>query len=525
MTGASGVPLVVEPAVPVELAAPGAAGLPAEVAGQVTGMVATRLTSLGERLGLALTPAVTLTEAEPGGRITVTVNGRNCWYPAGLPASLLGYLGVSASPQDLLAELLPEARQPGDPASVLAGNYLGLLAGQALEARPSLLVPSGGVRAPEGAQVDPLVFESVVRDLLDLGLFAGDPDQVADAVRAAPFGADAAEQLAAARALPYWLVLVAPDYLRELTLSEVASGAGFIAELRRAAAFDLGMPLPDFRLQADPTLLEGSFRFRVNLTMTVPVRGVPADRVFAFGPGAEQLIDATAVGEQMSGQPGVLLPASRRPELEPLGLTALTPSDFLAVCLYWVLRGQLARLVDTNRVSAALDHLAQWRPAQAAMARKVLPAATLTRSLRELAEEGVPVRNLALITDLMLEHQACEVTTDRLAWIRAGLAETIAGACASGFRQLAPLELREETQALAVTWLESGEQDTARAAFLKSFAAALEHGQGLLVLAAPGARRAVYLAARDEYPGIAVISRAEVPPGYTVTVPTAPAER
>jgi hypothetical protein len=516
---------VVEPAVPVRLEVRGAGDLTSEVTGFVTREIAAQVREFGAVLGLALEPAVTLAEAGAGGgdKVTIRVNGQIVGYPAGLPVSLRVYLGgfELGSAEHAIGQWLAGARDPGDAQATLAGSYLGLLAVHAIEGRPSVLLPESGVRVPGGSATDARAFEQAQRALLDLGLYAGEPDEIAAAVRAASSGTDAAERLAADRSVTDWLVLVNAGYLKELSLSDISNSAAFIASWRQEVAYDLGMPLPAFRFQADAELPAGCFRFRLNEMTTAPLRGIPADQVLLVGPGTGEISGAVPVKEHLLGPAAALLPAALLSQAQRPDVALFAPPDYLAACLYWVLGCHTGRLVDLNRVSAGLDHLAEWRPAQAAMVRRTLPQAGLTRLLRELVGESVPVRNLTLIADLMLEYEVRAPDRDRLAWVRTGLAETIGAKVSSGFRQVTFAELPADIQELAVAWLESGGKDDAtRTAFLEKFTEALRAASFYPLLASAAARRAVYLAARDEYPYLVVVAPEELPADFEVNVLT-----
>ena len=422
-----------------------------------------------------------------------------------------------------MARFAGGSARPGgsdSPAASLAAEYLGLLTAGAIEIQPSVLLSEGRLSASGADELAPPRYEDVIRGLLDLGLPAGEPEQVATAVHGKPDVAAAVEQLAADQSQQEWVVLVEPGYLRDLTLSHTAEQAAAAGVALNITGYDLGLPLPTFRVEADPLLRGGCFRFLINRTTTPPVRGVPVDHLLVTGATSGQLAGGTETRECVFGAQSVLVPAVQRSVADELGLTAWDASTYLGLCLYWAVRRRARRLVDNVRVAAGLDHLGQQRPVQAGLARRQIPLPVLTRVLRELTEEYVPIRNLAAIVDLLLEYEACAVPErpSRLAWTRAGMQETIAAEFASGFRSITIQELPLDAQRLAVNWMSSGgTDDLTRERFLAALRTVVSVVPGAPMLVAGEARRAVYLAARAEFPDLRVLTAAELPPDFEVS--------
>lgn len=508
------------PLVTIRLDAPGITAVPAEVADRFRREVATAVTAVAGTLGLAIAPIVELADSASDD-VLVIVNGSRCRYPPDLAKNVHTYLTGFAAAEKFYGRLrswISAALDLQCGETALAAEYLALLTVQAIEARASVLLTAEPPAESGGDDNEKARCLTVQRRLLDLGLPAGDVDEIRAALRENDDVDDAAEQLIAERAPDEWAVLVAPGYLRELSLADIADPGKVTRYFLGELANDLPFPLPGLHLLSDPDLRDGCFRFRINKTTTVPILGVPADRILLYGATPEQLAEQAPILDPIATYHGVLVLATGQEDLTARGFLPCTPPVYLGINLDWAIRRRAGRLVNVARVSAALEQLQRQRPAQVLMARQRLRLATMTGILRALADEGLPTKDLPAILDRMLEYdfRGQDAHIDRLAWTRSGMQEIIGAAFSTGFRRIRIRELAPHTQASAVSWLAAGgTDDSVQEDLLSALRAVAGADVTVPVLVADEARVATWLAARGEFPDLRLLGATELPVDFT----------
>jgi len=501
---------------PVLLEVPGAAALQREVADLIAREVAAAVTVFARALDLRVTPVVQVADSG-NDDLRVSVNGHPCPYPEELIPILYTYLTGFGTRESFSGRLRAWVESAGDlrgTAAALACEYLALLAVHAIDEQPSVLLPT---KLPAAAGVnddDAPACLQILRQLLDLGLPAGNPAAVVSTLRDSTSLDEAAERLIAERSPGQCTVLIAPGYLRELSLSDIRQpkeGARYDVDHLTG---DLGVHIPQVRLQGDEGLRDGCFRFQINQTVGPPVRGLPLDRVMLIG-------DASELTAQVAGLDSIatyicpLIPSDAAESFAERGISGVKPHEYLRFTLSWTLQRRAARLVNTARLSDALDQMKRLRPVQARIARSQLRLEAIAGVLRGLADEGVPIRDLPLILDRLLELEVspAEGRTDALSWVRQGMTESIGAQCANGFRAITVRPLTPEIQALAIAWAAS---DDARADFLSALRTSISADASVPVLVADEARRATRLAARAEFPDLRILTAEELPANFTI---------
>lgn len=505
--------------VPVLLEVPGAAALQPPVADLICREVAAAVTVFARALDLPVNPVVQVTDSG-NDDLRVSVNGHPCPYPEELIPILYTYLtgfGTRESFSGRLRAWVESADGLGGTAAALASEYLALLAVHAIDEQPSVLLPTE-LPAAAGANDDEAsACLQILRQLLDLGLPAGNPATVVSTLRDSTSLDEAAERLIAERSPGQCTVLVSPGYLRELSLSDIPrpkEGARYDVN---GLSGDLGVHIPQVRLQGDEGLRDGCFRFQINQTVGAPVRGLPLDRVMLIG-NASELAAEVPEPDLIATYIFPLIPSDAADGFAERGISSVKPHEYLRVTLSWALQRRAARLVNTARLSDALDQMKRLRPVQARIARSQLRLEAIVGVLRGLADEGVPIRDLPLILDRLMELEVspAEGSADALSWVRQGMAESIGAQCATGFRTIKVRPLTPEIQALAIAWAASDDADDARADFLSALRTSISADTSVPVLVADAARRATRLAARAEFPDLRILTAEELPANFTI---------
>ncbi|HRP02983.1 MAG TPA: flagellar biosynthesis protein FlhA [Candidatus Kapabacteria bacterium] len=200
-----------------------------------------------------------------------------------------------------------------------------------------------------------------------------------------------------------------------------------ITNVRRQLAIELGIILPPVRvrdnLQLDPN------------EYVIKIRGNEISRNFlhptmllAMNPGtAEQDIQGMKVTEPVFGLPATWILANERENAEILGYTVVESATVLTTHLTELLRRNSDKLLTRQDVRQLIDNLKSDYPALLEeVTPESLPMSLLQKVLQKLLSEGIPVRDLPMILESMLEYTKVTKNIDVLnEYVRHSLSETI----------------------------------------------------------------------------------------------------
>jgi hypothetical protein len=173
--------------------------------------------------------------------------------------------------------------------------------------------------------------------------------------------------------------------------------------------YELGLYLLHVRCVADADVPETSFRFRLNERLSVMLAG--------FGEGEILVNDTTERLELLgiaarphlnpvSGQEWALIPAQHREVAEQAGLTTWTPFGHVILALASEVRRAAPRLLSVEDVDAALAMLHEAvLPTLVEAVRAEMSSLQVTQVLRHLLGQGIGIRNLRSILELLLDFR------------------------------------------------------------------------------------------------------------------------
>jgi hypothetical protein len=371
--------------------------------------------------------------------------------------------------------------QPGGPSRARAwvAGLAGWLAGTTAALNPGRLVGPAqaaavlgraGTAGASGA-VDPGTARAVIAGVLDLGLRVGDGT---DLVRTLELGArtgasvlQVVEQVVRLAGRRDVSLQAHPDTLGRLTglpaverplpLEQVPDGVlrDQLSYLLDSLQGDLDLPAPDIVVEPDPGMDPGWLTVRVQdqRGWAVPVQG--SDRLLV-AESARRLrhrgLVAEVVRHPYTGEEMAEVDATAAPVLEEAGVPSWGPGGAAAVILHLALRRRAGQLIGPAEVEQRLARTAVHQPDLVGLAAHVCTVTDLTRLLRALADEGIPVRDLPSI----LEHlalpdwpadvpapvrapDAVETDEERLARVRRGLRALVTEQCTGSRRALLAL--------------------------------------------------------------------------------------
>ncbi|HEX8910429.1 MAG TPA: FHIPEP family type III secretion protein, partial [Anaeromyxobacteraceae bacterium] len=207
---------------------------------------------------------------------------------------------------------------------------------------------------------------------------------------------------AASTALPTPLALELAGDL--LPLAEAGPlGRELLPAVRREVAVELGLPIPRIGVRAAP-LPPGGWRLLVDEVPAASGRARPGEWLALIAPEELHAVGIAAASEL---EPLTGIPAARIGDAEVARAAALAPlrgpAERVAASVAAALRGHAHELLGVQGVQALLDDLEPLQPALVREVARQIPAPLLAEVLRQLLEEGVPLRPLPRILEALLE--------------------------------------------------------------------------------------------------------------------------
>jgi flagellar biosynthesis protein FlhA len=184
-----------------------------------------------------------------------------------------------------------------------------------------------------------------------------------------------------------------------------------IAALRSAVAADLGLVMPQVSMRDDLAIEARSFRVTIAGETAVEAE-LPAGMLLVL-PAPGGVIEGTQNGEQgtviepLSGRRGTWLGHAQAETAGRRGATVLDESDCIARGVEAAVRRHADRLLSRDAVARLVESLREVQPAVVEQAVPgVLTIARIQRTLQCLLRDGVPIRPLAELLEIMTDHAA-----------------------------------------------------------------------------------------------------------------------
>jgi len=127
------------------------------------------------------------------------------------------------------------------------------------------------------------------------------------------------------------------------------------------------------------------------------------------------------------GLPAVWIEPALRDQAQAYGYTVVDASTVVATHLNHVILSHAAELLGRQETQALLDHLAKEMPKLTEdLVPKTLALGTLQKVLQNLLEEGVPIRDMRTIAEVLAEHAPRSADAEQLtAQVRIALGRSI----------------------------------------------------------------------------------------------------
>jgi type III secretion protein V len=237
------------------------------------------------------------------------------------------------------------------------------------------------------------------------------------------------------------------------------------ARVRQALAADLGMELPAVELCVDERLEPHHFKIELE---GVPVldADIPADSLLAESEAVdlELLAIPYAEGPSIGNRRAAMwVEQQYQPALAAAGIEALTPAQVLAKWLSHTLRRYATQFIGIQETREILLQTEKDYPELMKEVHKIATLQKIAEILRRLLDENVPVSNLRLILEALVEWAPREQDTIQLVeYVRIALRRQICFRCADRNRVIVAYMLERSVEET----LRSGVRSTAVGAFV-----------------------------------------------------------
>ena len=200
-----------------------------------------------------------------------------------------------------------------------------------------------------------------------------------------------------------------------------------VVMIRRQNALELGTVVPIIRLRDNIQLNPNQYIIKIK-GIQVADGEILFDHYMAMNPGyVEEEITGIPTTEPSFHLPALWITESQRERAESLGYTVVDPPSIIATHLTEVIRNHIAELLTRQDVQNLVDNLKQTNPALVdELIPKLMGLGEVQKVLQNLLAEGISIRDLLTIFEILADHAASTRDTDVLTeYVRQGLKRAI----------------------------------------------------------------------------------------------------
>lgn len=296
--------------------------------------------------------------------------------------------------------------------------------------------------------------------------------------------------------------------------------------IRRQMALELGIVVPSIRIRDNMELAPNAYVVRIKGVEAG--RGqLMADRYLAMDAGVTTPIEGIETQEPAFGLPALWIEPDTRPTAEQAGYTVVDASAVLATHVTEIVRSNAADLLGRQETQTLLDQIKEEYPAVVGdLVPELLSVGEVQRVLQSLLREGIPIRNLVVILEMLGDaartHRDISLLTEA---VRSGLGPQISQLYADDEGVLSVLtldpqleeEFREATgeDGNLAGWSPMRVQEFLEN-LAKTWESAMARGQVPVLLCPTPLRWPLRQLTERQLPRLPVVSYDEVAPGVEV---------
>jgi len=289
------------------------------------------------------------------------------------------------------------------------------------------------------------------------------------------------------------------------------------SRMRTAVAGDLGVVVPTVSYRDDPSLADRGYRVMI-AGETVCEGDVPPGRLLAIPrpgemPDARITIKGTEAIDPLSRRRAVWVAHSQAEVAQRRGATVLDAAACVARAIEAAVRQRADQLLSRDAVARLVESL---RAAQPALVEQVVPGiltiARIQRTLQCLLREGVPIRPLSEVLEVMADHAADLQDATALAeMVRRAMARTICRRARDPQGRLIVVRLHDEAiDAITAPASARGPSRSLVAELRRAVRPGMERGAAAVLVVPGAARRGVREALVRQIPELQVFAEEEV---------------
>lgn len=251
----------------------------------------------------------------------------------------------------------------------------------------------------------------VLADVLSLKISIADKQKVAEVIKEGLMKGQSQaailEDLIVALRTDVVEIQLPADYFRQITTADSAGEHDKFALMRDGLFYELGARYPRFEFVPNESLKPNSFAFKINHLTMLPWVGLPSDQWLVNDtPDRLKLlnIQGRAALNPANANECSLVGSSAQSYVEAAGLQTWNQIEYLVLCFSVSLRENGACFIHRQVVQDQLQQLEQAFPALVKAAQAKISLEPLTRVLRALIAEEIPIRNLRSILEWLVDY-------------------------------------------------------------------------------------------------------------------------
>ena len=302
-----------------------------------------------------------------------------------------------------------------------------------------------------------------------------------------------------------------------------------IKGIRKKFAREIGFLPPAVHIRDNLEINPNSYRITLK-GVEIGSGEVRTGMFLAIDPGnVTAALPGVATQDPAFGLPATWIDAGLREQAQAMGYTVVDPGSVVATHLNHLVTLHAAELLGRQEVQALLDHLGKTSPKLVEdLVPKLLTLSAVQKVLQNLLSEGVPIRDMRTIIDVLLEYAGQVQDPNELtALVRVALGRSIVQQIYGPVNELPVIALDQGLERLLMQTLQAGQDavglepglaDTlmAKAEASAQRQEALGHPPVLLTPAVLRPLLARFL--KRAVPQLKVLSHAEVPEGKQIKV-------
>ena len=198
-----------------------------------------------------------------------------------------------------------------------------------------------------------------------------------------------------------------------------------IGKLRCRLAEELGMIMPMVRIRDDPNLESEMYRIHVNGNV-ITHGHVYRTRLLAQGRDVHSLLEGIWVRGEVFEQPSTWIKPALKEKATSLGFSIFRPEQVIVIHLKEVVKMYAHELLGTVETQILLDDLAKDEPSQVkGLVPEVISLSVVKAVLQGLLEEGVPIRELKTILEVLADQDNHDDLEACIAQVRIAIGRSI----------------------------------------------------------------------------------------------------